>query len=283
MEKGSEKSYHMNVESKKIWKLTAFFRSGQEELLPEEVYLAANCGLWIEGEGDVKRVIFYTNEPSFLLSVLKEKTEMLNFYIEQEPILDYESLFKRFFRPIRIGQIYIVAPWNRKVPNRTYLTIEPGAAFGTGRHESTKLMILIMGGIDFNSKKVVDLGCGSGILSIYASTLGAKKVLAIDNDEEACSSAKKNLILNGIKNVKVEKRDISETKGKFDIVLANLEISIFSKHMASILGLLKRRGKLLASGIKKSEKKIFLSLAEKMRIIEEKSLRSWIAFVAEKP
>ena len=124
-----------------------------------------------------------------MLRTLKIATK--DVLVTDEPEQDYAELTKKYFRPIQIEGLTILAPWNKTKRKGPRILIEPGMAFGTGRHESTRLMIKLMGSIDFKGKKVLDIGCGSAILSLYAALLGAKKVLAVDNDEDTVLSARK--------------------------------------------------------------------------------------------
>ena len=88
-------------------------------------------------------------------------------------------------------------------------------------------MIKLMGSIDFKGKKVLDIGCGSAILSLYAALLGAKKVLAVDNDEDTVISARKNIELNNTSVIEIVCSDLQHVSGTYDIVLANIDIRTF--------------------------------------------------------
>lgn len=265
-----------------VFKVLVFLPKGYEEILPEEVYSTSGGALWIEEETkDYTKLAFYTEYPDTLLFMLKERFGAFKWSIFREVEKNYESIVRGFFKPIKVGNLRIVPPWTKKKDSSSII-IEPGMAFGTGRHESTKIMILLMEKVDFIHKKVLDLGCGSGILSIYASSLGAKKVLAVDCDDEAVISAKKNVKANCKKNVNIKKKDISEVKGKFDIVLANLDIGLFSHYMQKILDLGKKNAKFLFSGILWKERKLFLPLLGEQKILEEKRLGAWVGFLIEK-
>ncbi|MCX7856720.1 MAG: 50S ribosomal protein L11 methyltransferase [Deltaproteobacteria bacterium] len=264
---------------KKINRLSVLVRRGYEELLSEDVYKISK-GVWVENKDEkFVRLVFYPDDPEILLSAIKETVEILDYTIDEECDKNYEISFRKFFRPIKIGNVYVISPWDDRNQYERHIIIEPGIAFGTGRHETTKIMMLLMRELDFKSKDVIDLGCGSGILSIYASMLGANRVLGIDLDATACVSAKKNVGLNGTINVEIEEKNISEVKGKFDIILGNLDIGLFKTHIDHIVGLLKEEGKCIFSGILRKEREEMILLLKKLQIIKEKRLRSWIGFL----
>lgn len=103
----------------------------------------------------------------------------------------------------------------------SYIEIRDGI-FGDGNHETTKAILEFMGETDFKGKTVLDIGCGSGILTVKAHELGAKYITAIDHDSRAVDNTKTNLELNGITNAKAVWVDFMETDLKADIILANL-------------------------------------------------------------
>ncbi|MCX7965738.1 MAG: 50S ribosomal protein L11 methyltransferase, partial [Syntrophorhabdaceae bacterium] len=216
--------------SKKCYKLEVHLERGAEEFLPEDIYHYARNGLWIEDKGYSSIIKCYPENIELFLNTLKDSgLKIKDLSIEEEDVPDYNELTKRYFKSIKVSGVRIVPPWAKNIPNGAII-IDPGMAFGTGRHESTKIMIKLMQKIDFKEREVIDIGCGSAILAIYASMLGAKSVLAIDNDFDAVISAKKNINLNRRENIKVVCADVNDIKGSFDIVLANLDIRTFQKN-----------------------------------------------------
>ncbi|MCS7280021.1 MAG: 50S ribosomal protein L11 methyltransferase [Desulfobacterota bacterium] len=267
-----------------IWKLRISVPKGTEELLPEDVYELANGGIILEEKDyDLLNLIFYTKNPETLLSLLEEKVQVIEYSLSREEPKDYEKIVKNLYKPVKIGDIYVVCPWHKvKSPTKS-IVIEPGMAFGTGRHESTKIMMLLMSKTNFKSKDVADLGCGSAILSIYASILGAKEILGVDIDGNATLCAKKNVDLNRLSNVRIEKMDLKDVQGEFDVVLANLDLYTFMSHMEHVKRLARRGGTLIISGILGREKKRFLKLTENLHLKEELRIGSWVGFRFKKP
>jgi ribosomal protein L11 methyltransferase len=259
-------------------------KKGAQELFPEAFYeeLPAS-GIWIEEKGELSVIKCYPENVNAFLRMLQTlKIAAKNILVVDEPEQDYAELTKKYFRPIQIEGLTILAPWNKTKRNGPRILIEPGMAFGTGRHESTRLMIKLMGDIDMKGKKVLDIGCGSAILSLYAALLGAKKVLAVDNDEDTVISASKNIELNNTTTVEIVRSDLQQIKGAYDIVLANIDIRTFKATSTHILTLLRKGGCLVVSGILGRDSKELLSLFSSLSCLRVEQKNSWRGFVLQK-
>jgi ribosomal protein L11 methyltransferase len=256
-------------------------RKGAQELFPEAFYdeLPAS-GIWIEEKGEHSVIKCYPeNVNTFLRTLRTLKIPTKDVLVTDEPEQDYAELTKKYFRPIQIEGITILAPWNKTRRKGLHILIEPGMAFGTGRHESTRLMIKLMNDIDMNGKKVLDIGCGSAILSLYAALLGAKKVLGVDNDEDTVVSARKNIELNNTPNIEITCSDLLHIKGTHDIILANIDIRTFRATSPHILTLLRKGGHLVVSGILGRDKKELLSLFGSLSCLRVEQKNAWRGFV----
>lgn len=256
---------------------------GQEELLNDSIYALAGRGFWLEDQGEHVLLKCYPDNPDELLKKLScSGLDIVQVHIDEEQPKDYAELTRKYFRPIRIGDLIIRAPWNKKRGNSQQIVIEPGMAFGTGRHESTRIMIKLMAEIDFRGKSVLDLGCGSGILSLYAQVLCAKKVYAIDNDKDAVLSAQKNATLNKTGSLHFACANLRDIKGTFDIVLANIDIKTFSESSDNVESLVESDGLLLVSGILKKNKARLLQLFCGWNLIQFYQKNSWCGFLLRK-
>lgn len=265
--------------SEKHYRLTIKMEKGAEEFLPEEIYTHAKKGIWIEEDGTTDIIKCYPEDiESFLRVLVDSGLKIKGLTIEEEEIPDYSVITKRYFKTITVCGIKIVPPWKKNKPVNSII-IEPGMAFGTGRHESTKIMMKLMERIDFKNKDVMDMGCGSGILAIYASMLGAKRVVAVDNDTDAVLSAKKNINLNRLGNIDIVCADINDIGGVYDIVLANLDIRTFQKYGQKIKNHIKRDGLIIISGILRKEKKQVYKSFEDFRLIAEESKNAWTGMI----
>jgi ribosomal protein L11 methyltransferase len=259
-------------------------KKGAEELFPEAFYeeLPAS-GIWIEEKGESAVIKCYPeNVKAFLRMLRTAKIATKDILVVDELEQDYAELTKRYFRPIQIEGLTILAPWNKSKRKGPRILIEPGMAFGTGRHESTRIMIKLMNNIDVKSKKILDIGCGSAILSLYAALLGAKKVLAVDNDEDAVLSAQKNIELNDTHAIEIVCSDLQQIKGVYDIILANIDIRTFRATSTHILTLLRKGGHLLVSGILGRDQKELLPLFSSLACLRVEQKNAWRGFVFQK-
>lgn len=178
-------------------------------------------------------------------------------WIEEE---DWTTIWKANYQPIRITERLLVQPsWiERTEEDRLVISIDPGMAFGTGVHPSTRLCLLALEKHTKPGDTIADLGCGSGILSIAAARLGADRVLAFDNDPSAVTIAQENVVRNGVEEfVKVAHGSLVELKQACDqesqrprILVANIYASILERMLKDGLSDVVRDGGLvILSGI----------------------------------
>ena len=201
--------------------------------------------------------------------------------------------WKKHFRPIKIGDVVIVPEWEdyRAKTNETVFVIDPGGAFGTGQHESTKLCVIALQEFISPGDLVLDIGCGSGILACICSLLGAKEVVACDIDPiGAISATKRNAELNEITNIEVLAGDALTglwqklSEQKYDVVIANIVADVILELTSYVKGLLKPSGKFVSSGIivdRAADVRAKFQ-EEGLKIVWEKEINGWIAFTVSK-
>ena len=169
---------------------------------------------------------------------------------------DWADAWKRHFPVIRVGRRIVIRPtWrrHRRQPDDVVLALDPGMAFGTGLHPTTRLCLAALERVAEEGRlgtRVLDVGCGSGILSIAAARLGARSVLGVDTDPIAVEATEANAHRNRVRRV-VRARPGSLPSGAapFDLVLANLIASVLVTLAPGLAAELRPRGVLLASGI----------------------------------
>lgn len=254
---------------------------GTEELLPDGIYnLLSNSGVWIEEKGNDVIIKSYPKNIEIYLEYLEKlKINIKKTEIQKEEEQDYAGLTRKYFRPIKIDETTILAPWNKQKINTKSITIDPGMAFGTGRHESTKIMIKLMKSIAMNGKNILDLGCGSAILSLYAVLLDAKKIIAIDNDYDTVFSARKNISLNNTNRISLICSSLQNISGKYDVVLANLDIRTFTRYSEEIKGFVKKGGCIIISGILGKEGKKLIPLFHPFLLMQTEKKNAWCGFI----
>lgn len=208
---------------------------------------------------------------------------------EKLPYRDWNAEWRKHFEPFEAAEnCWIRPPWQALPEDFTgvEIIIDPQMAFGTGHHETTRLMLQTMTQLNLQEKTVLDLGAGSGILALYAAKLGARQVIAIDNDPEAMINAKHNAALNNVDSIDFRVGDITLVEGKlFDGVLANIQFSVLSDLALQFYQNLAPGGKLLISGILKEEVARLSYLYKHAGLLEAGRvyMNEWAAMVWEKP
>ncbi len=141
---------------------------------------------------------------------------------------NWNEEWEKNFPPVTIdGRCYIRAPFHPPLPGIEYeIVIMPKMSFGTAHHETTAQMISLMLEVDFKGKKVLDMGCGTGILAVMAEKLGASEILAVDNDTWAFENAKENVLRNNCNHILVKQGELAEANGDYSIILANINRNI---------------------------------------------------------
>lgn len=168
---------------------------------------------------------------------------------------DWSESWKQYYKPVPLGKVTIVPAWEEYTasPDETVIRMDPGMAFGTGTHETTRLVILMMQDEELRGKRLLDVGTGSGILSICASKLGAKSCNAYDIDPVAVKVAAENARDGGCDNITVGVSDLLRgvdlTEGKYDICVANIVSDIIIRMLPDISKYVRANGPIILSGI----------------------------------
>jgi len=184
---------------------------------------------------------------------LEPYKEMFSFTFEENdiPYKNWNEVWESNFEPLEISdQCYVRATFHQPRPEFQYeIVIDPKMAFGTGHHQTTAMMMQWMLEEDFKDKAVLDMGCGTGILAILASKLGARDIMAIDYDPLCYESTLENAGLNTISNIQAScgsKDAIPDSK--FDIILANINRNILLDQMDKYAAVLYDGGSIFFSG-----------------------------------
>ena len=202
---------------------------------------------------------------------------------------DWNENWKKYFHTTEIGNRLAVVPsWEDydNKDNRVCLNIDPGAAFGTGTHATTSLCLNVLDSKVNGGEKVLDIGCGSGILAIASVLLGAEKALGVDIDAQSVKTAKENSEINNITD-KTEfiVGDLADKgSGKYNIVCANIVADIIIKLLPDVGSFMTDDGILIVSGIIDIRKEdVFKAIEENgFKIAEEHYKENWCAFVLSK-
>ncbi|MDX9714532.1 MAG: 50S ribosomal protein L11 methyltransferase [Dissulfurispiraceae bacterium] len=169
------------------------------------------------------------------------------------PDTDWNEEWKKSFFPINIGKkLVITPPWlKRDQGNRIEVIVDPAMAFGTGHHETTARCLQLIENLSecLQMSSFLDLGTGTGILSIAASKLGCKRVVAVDNDTAAIEAAEKNIANNKLDNIALITGTIDNTSGEFELIAANIISETLILMAEKIIQRLSPGGSLILSGM----------------------------------
>lgn len=203
---------------------------------------------------------------------------------------DWVNNWKQFFHPTAIGKRLMIHPtWIQDfdAQGRTVLNIEPGLAFGTGTHSTTKLCLETLEDYIDSTTTLLDVGCGSGILSIAALLLGAKSAVGVDIDQLAVKTAIENGNENGLTapRYQVLQGNLSDkVSGKFDVIVANIVADIIILFTKDVGAFLKDDGVFITSGIIDSREAEVQAVLKSygFTVIKRQEEKGWVVLVSKK-
>ena len=203
---------------------------------------------------------------------------------------DWQNNWKQYFHPIPIGEKLLIRPlWENEfdAQGRKVLNIEPGLAFGTGSHPTTKLCLETLEDYIDENATVLDIGCGSGILSIASLLLGAKSAFGVDIDSLAVKTANANAKENGFgaPEFRAVQGNLSDNvSGKFNVIVANIVADIIIQFNTQVGAFLADGGVYITGGIIESrEDDVLLSFAQNgFEVLERRENNGWLVFVLKK-
>lgn len=272
----------------------------------DEVFELLTCRLFEFGATGIQELatsnhridfkVFFTsmvNDPDGIWEKACEHYDKLadNFRIvskEKKYSKNWKTSWKKYFKPIKIGKSFLVRPpWEKEDLSKKEIVINPGCGFGTGYHATTYLALQLLEWLGERHclSEVIDVGTGSGVLTIAALLLNADKVTAIDVDQEALMEVPKNLRLSGLESTKCSLLSAipEDWDNKADLVMANIEIEILSGLLTPIISLTKCNGYLIFSGILQEQKTVLLKmLGNGFTVLKELVLDDWYALILEK-
>jgi len=298
------------METKDWYKLTFLIESDSEEIIIWKLnelgilsfsfeYLIKNenkkeVNIWfpIDDWGESSRSGF-EEIISKLLNINVPKNQFFDWSIIEEE--DWLTSWKKYWAPELVGNHFLILPcWmnlNDKFKVKKIIKIDPGAALGTGSHPSTYLCLEKMENIFFSDKKILDIGSGSGILSVAARLLGAKEVYAVDNDYLAINSTKSNFQLNfgNLNNLNTYLGSFNEIILKnqlkqFDFVLCNILAEVIKGMIPNIYKCLRNKGEVIFSGILNSQKDeiIKILIQHDLKLLDVSTRKDWACISAQK-
>ncbi len=227
----------------------------------------------------------FSEEQLEKVGILHREDIHISFTYQEMPNINWNEEWEKNFSPINVeDKVLIRAEFHDPDPTMHEIVIQPKMSFGTGHHPTTHLMIQQMLEMDFEGKKVLDMGCGTSVLAIFAKQKGAAEVTAIDIDEWSVENSIENAQRNGVE-LKISK-GTAENLGNemFDIILANINRNILISDIRAYVSVLNNGGKLLLSGLCFFDVNDILKVCTSQGLIlENKQQREeWISLLLKK-
>lgn len=201
---------------------------------------------------------------------------------------DWSNAWKKYYHPVQVGEHLVVCPsWEAydRQPDDVVLTLNPGMAFGTGTHDTTRLCMELLEKYITPQDTVLDVGCGSGILAITAALLGANKIIGCDIDEVAVKVAGENAALNGVQDrIAFHQGDLtSQVEGSFQIICANIVADVIIRLSKDAGRYLAKDGIFITSGIIDTREQDVLNALEQngFQVIERRTSGGWVALACK--
>lgn len=235
--------------------------------------------------GYIPKDLFNEEELKSLWLLNHDEVE-ISYTFSEMPNINWNEEWEKNFSPINVeGKVLIRAEFHKPQNTDYEVIIQPKMSFGTGHHATTYLMIQQMLDMDFTEKKVLDMGCGTSILGIFAKLKGASDVLGIDIDEWSVENSQENTVRNNV-DLRIELGS-AESLGNenFDIILANINRNILISDIPTYVSVLNKGGKLLLSGLCFFDVEDILSVCKEQNLVLRTQIQreEWVSLLLEKP
>lgn len=228
------------------------------------------------------------------LEALKTMDLDVQAYVVESAIMadsQWQNKWKEFYHPVRMTRYLTVVPewekYQKEESDEKLILMDPGLAFGTGTHPSTQLSVQALELIIRGEEKIIDVGTGSGVLTIASSLLGAAEIYAYDVDDIAVQAAQNNIALNNLETkITVQKNDsLKDVIMEPDIIVANILANIILPLIPDAIHTLKTGGYFISSGIISEQEDDLVEALEDVgfEIKQINQMEDWIAIIAQKP
>jgi ribosomal protein L11 methyltransferase len=259
----------------------------------------ATALLWAEGTtgievrpsraGRVEMLAYFEDRPGLEDSLRQQARTLPRLRLRPAAVaaVDWVARFREGFRPFQVGPFRVAPPWERPATDGSLqLTVEPGRAFGTGTHESTRLCLSALAELADVAPlgRLLDVGTGTGILAIAAVRLGASRVVAVDHDPDAIAEAARHTRLNGVQLGLVRADGVRAFRAAaFDVLVANVAAPFLLERAATLAAVTAPGGAVVLAGFLEADLPELHSRYAPFGALEERRDGDWAALVVRRP
>ena len=249
-----------------------------------EVDVAFLWELPIEGileEHDEWQIYFLEKHSEEIKAFFANKN-LQNLDLTSLPHKNWNTMWESNYAPVLVkNAAHILAPFHNKPKDSLpQIIIKPSMAFGTGHHETTYGLLHLLNALDLKNKTVLDMGCGSGILGIFAEKRQAREIILVDNDSNCVNNCNENIKLNNCTKSKIWQGSIDHARHLyFDVIISNITKNVNLEFLPLYCKMLRKNGVLLMSGFLSSDDESLLTLAQKFGLKKQNEFKKneWCA------
>ncbi len=237
--------------------------------------------------GNEKIIIRSENDVEFIKNAVKALIDSLDnsidveYYIEQKENKDWIENYQNSIKPIEVGKFYIYPSWYEKKEGKINIKIDPALAFGSGHHATTYSCLEAIGELVKGDERVLDVGCGSGILGLACRKLGCRVELC-DTDPISVDSCEANFLLNKADYDELWEGSANQAKGEYDVVIANIIADVLKFIESDLKKVLKKDGILILSGILDKKESQVTEVYNELKLLDRKSKDEWVTLIYTK-
>ena len=232
----------------------------------------------VRSEDDLENLQYALNEFATSLKEITHQDITITTHLEKKENIDWIENYKNSIQPVEAGDFYIHPTWAKPKEGFINIQIDPSLAFGSGHHESTNSVLQFISKYVEPNKRVIDVGCGSGILGIACAKKGAI-VDYCDTDEESIKNTNDNLVLNKQSANNIWLGSANRAKGQYNVVIANIVADVLVMLYKDLTQILANDGILIISGIIDKQSQKVLNKYANLQLIDSIELNGWHTLV----
>jgi ribosomal protein L11 methyltransferase len=265
----------------KYYELTVSLKNDFVEFIADFIANIAGDGLEI-GEGKI--IVRSENSVNYIKDAVNSLVKTLGtpidieYKIELKDNQDWIKNYQNSIEPIEVGKFYIYPSWHLPKDGKINIKIDPALAFGSGHHATTHSCLEAIEAFVHKDNRVLDVGCGSGILGLACRKLGAKVELC-DTDPISVDSCEKNFSLNNVEYEELWEGSANQARGQYDVVIANIVADVLKSISKELKKVIKKNGILILSGILNKKEKDIIEVYNDLKLLKKRERDEWITLI----